>query len=124
MVDSYRTKPDQFTSLNTYMTFRRENGATVYDLSMCRTAFRRLESGPFWSMARSGMNLSLTEAQLRSVDHVFPSVDYALVLTNDYYSWEREDAVSQRVGSKRVVNAVELYVHVQGLDVSAAKAEV
>lgn len=72
-------------------------------------------------MARFGMDLSLSEQELHSVDHIFQSADSALVLTNDYYSWEREYAVSQRVGAGRIVNSVELFMRTNGLSADDAK---
>ncbi|RMI96607.1 hypothetical protein CDV36_016300 [Fusarium kuroshium] len=101
MVDSYRTKwlaimehpnTKEILDLDEYLAFRRENGGM----------------DPFWAMARFGMDMKLDDAELSSVAHIFNSVDNALVLTNDYYSWGRENAASQRVGSGRIVNSIEL----------------
>ena len=72
-------------------------------------------------MARFGMDLSLSEQELHSVDNIFQSADNALVLTNDYYSWEREYAASQRVGAGRIVNSVELLMRTKGLTTDDAK---
>jgi ophiobolin F synthase len=72
-------------------------------------------------MARFGMDLSLSEQELHSVDNIFQSADNALVLTNDYYSWEREYAASQRVGAGRTVNSVELLMRTKGLTTDDAK---
>lgn len=72
-------------------------------------------------MARFGMNLSLSEQELLSVEHIFQAADSALVLTNDYYSWDRENAVAARTGSGRIVNCVEMYMRTKSISVSAAK---
>lgn len=72
-------------------------------------------------MARFGMNLHLSDEELRSVDHIFQSIDSALVLTNDYYSWEREYAASLKVGAGRIVNSAELIMRTQGVSADDAK---
>jgi ophiobolin F synthase len=76
---------------------------------------------PFWSMCLFGMDISITKAESDSVKDIFQSIDRALVLTNDYWSFDREYAISKKTGAGRIVNAVELIMRRQKLSIDEAR---
>ncbi len=58
-------------------------------------------------MCQFGMGLNIPDEELASTRHVFEPAEWALVLTNDYWSWGREYNASLTKGS-RIVNSIEL----------------
>ena len=72
-------------------------------------------------MVRFGMDINLTDEELRSIGAIFQPVDRVLILTNDYYSYDREFATAQRTGAGRIVNAVEMLMRTRNLPLDQAK---
>ena len=52
------------------------------------------------------------------------AVEYTMLLTNDYYSWEREYDAYQRVNNGRIYNAIELLMRTENLSPAIAKERV
>lgn len=75
-------------------------------------------------MVRFGMALKLSEDDIEFVKDVFEPAEITLMLTNDYYSWEREYEVSKKMGAGRLVNAVSVLMKEKSLSIEEAKAMV
>lgn len=67
------------------------------------------------------MALKLSEDDIEFVKDVFEPAEITLMLTNDYYSWEREDEVSKKMGAGRLVNAVAVLMKEKSLSIDDAK---
>ena len=79
---------------------------------------------PFWLMCQFGMAINLTDEELHSVRHVFVPAESALVMTNDYWSWDREYFLSKRAHAAKMVNSIDLYMRTEGLTVEKARDKV
>jgi geranylgeranyl pyrophosphate synthase len=79
--------------------------------------FRRLNIGmrAFWPMVQFSMGIMITDEDAAFVKDVFAPAEDALMLTNDYWSWEREYEASKQMGAGRLVNAVELLMRTKGM---------
>ncbi|EJT79122.1 hypothetical protein GGTG_04211 [Gaeumannomyces tritici R3-111a-1] len=117
MLDSYREKwldvmesrdPQKIQTLDDYLVFRNLNGGMR----------------PFWHMVQYGMAIDVSDAEEELIRPVFRAAEAALVLTNDYWSWEREWAAAQQSKCGRIVNAVELFMRTRGLAMADARATV
>ncbi|KAK0113545.1 hypothetical protein ONS95_013796 [Cadophora gregata] len=117
MLESYRTKwldvmehPDihQVQTIEEYLIFRNLNGGME----------------PFWLMCQFGMAIDLTDKELQSVRHIFVPAESALVMTNDYWSWDREYFMSKRANAAKMVNSIDLFIRTQGLTVEEAREKV
>nr|A0A2Z6FZ31.1 RecName: Full=Sesterterpene synthase btcA; Short=TS; AltName: Full=Betaestacins biosynthesis cluster protein A; Includes: RecName: Full=Terpene cyclase; Includes: RecName: Full=Geranylgeranyl diphosphate synthase; Short=GGDP synthase; Short=GGS; Includes: RecName: Full=Geranylfarnesyl diphosphate synthase; Short=GFDP synthase [Neocamarosporium betae]BBE36502.1 putative bifunctional terpene synthase [Neocamarosporium betae] len=84
--------------------------------------FRMLNGGmePFWLMCQFGMGLNIPDAELAPTRHIFEPAEWALVLTNDYWSWGREYNASLTKGS-RIVNSIELLSRLRNISYDEAK---
>ncbi|KAK8134625.1 hypothetical protein PG984_006637 [Apiospora sp. TS-2023a] len=116
MIESYRKKwldvmedpdYDAMQSLDQYLAFRMLNGGME----------------PFWLMCQFGMGINISEEDLRLVRHIFEPAESALVLTNDYWSWEREHNAWVTNGS-RIVNSIEVLSRNQGIGFDEARETV
>ncbi|KAG4430926.1 hypothetical protein IFR05_013584 [Cadophora sp. M221] len=117
MLESYRTKwldvmehPDihQVRTIEDYLVFRNLNGGME----------------PFWLMCQFGMGIVLTNEELQSVRHIFVPAESALVMTNDYWSWDREYFLSKRPNAAKMVNSIDLFMRIEGLTVAQAREKV
>ncbi|KAF1360397.1 geranylgeranyl pyrophosphate synthase [Lizonia empirigonia] len=95
---------DQIRSLEDYLDFRMLNGGME----------------PFWLMCQFGMGLNIPDEELAPTRHVFEPAEWALVLTNDYWSWGREYNASLTKGS-RIVNSIELLSRLKIISYGEAK---
>ncbi|GKT48733.1 ophiobolin F synthase [Colletotrichum spaethianum] len=114
MIDSYRSKwldvmerstINNIESLDEYLVFRNLNGG--------------MEA--FWSMVEFGMAIDISEAEKQQIQPLFAAAESALVLTNDYWSWEREWRQAQQAKDPRIVNAVYLFMKTEGIAVDQAR---
>ncbi|TDZ21940.1 Ophiobolin F synthase [Colletotrichum orbiculare MAFF 240422] len=89
-------------------------------------AFRNLNGGmeAFWSMVEFGMAIDISESEKTHTRPLFQAAESALVLTNDYWSWDREWRLAQRTQDPRIVNAVHLFMRTEGLSVDQAREKV
>ncbi|KAL0936244.1 geranylgeranyl pyrophosphate synthase [Colletotrichum truncatum] len=117
MINAYRSKwldvmesrdVNEIESLEEYLSFRNLNGG--------------MEA--FWSMVEYGMAVDIHELEKQRVRPLFQAAESALVLTNDYWSWEREWRQAQQTQNPRIVNAVHLLMRTQGLSMDQAKHKV
>jgi predicted transcriptional regulator len=79
---------------------------------------------PFWLMCQFGMAISLTKKELQLVQPIFIPAESALVLTNDYWSWDREYYLSKRAGAPKIVNSIDLFMRTEGMTVEEAREKV
>ncbi|KAJ0333862.1 hypothetical protein COL922a_010361 [Colletotrichum nupharicola] len=117
MINTYRSKwldvmersdVNEINSLEEYLIFRNLNGG--------------MEA--FWSMVEFGMAVDISEQQKTAVRPIFQAAESALVLTNDYWSWDREWRQAQQTNDPRIVNAVHLFMRTQDLSMEQAKETV
>ncbi|KAE9575202.1 hypothetical protein CGMCC3_g8573 [Colletotrichum fructicola] len=117
MINTYRSKwldvmerrdVNEITSLEEYLIFRNLNGG--------------MEA--FWSMVEFGMAVDISDQQKTAVRPIFQAAESALVLTNDYWSWDREWRQAQQTEDPRIVNAVHLFMRTQGLSMEQARETV
>ncbi|KAK8129662.1 hypothetical protein PG999_002042 [Apiospora kogelbergensis] len=113
MIESYRKKwldvmehpdYDAIQSLDQYLAFRMLNGGME----------------PFWLMCQFGMGLNISDEELQLVRHIFEPAESALVLTNDYWSWEREHNAWVTNGP-RIVNSIEVLSRHRGISFDEAR---
>ncbi|KAK1977183.1 geranylgeranyl pyrophosphate synthase [Colletotrichum cereale] len=114
MIDSYRSKwldvmerndVNDIESLDEYLIFRNLNGG--------------MEA--FWSMVEFGMAVDVSESDKKRIRPIFAAAESALVLTNDYWSWDREWQQAQQTKDPRIVNAVHLFMRTEGLEIYQAR---
>lgn len=79
---------------------------------------------PFWLMCQFGMGIVLTDEELQDVRHIFVPAESALVMTNDYWSWDREYFLSKRANAAKMVNSIDLFIRTEGLTVQQAREKV
>ncbi|KAF6809680.1 geranylgeranyl pyrophosphate synthase [Colletotrichum sojae] len=117
MINSYRSKwldvmesgdVNEMKTLEEYLVFRNLNGG--------------MEA--FWSMVEFGMSIDISDAEKKQIRPIFQAAESALVLTNDYWSWDREWRQAQRSQSPRIVNAVHLFMRTRGISMDKAKEAV
>ncbi|TDZ67567.1 Ophiobolin F synthase [Colletotrichum trifolii] len=117
MINSYRSKwldvmesqnVNDMQTLEEYLVFRNLNGG--------------MEA--FWSMVEFGMAIDISESEKTETRPLFKAAESALVLTNDYWSWDREWRLAQRTQDPRIVNAVHLIMRTEGLSVDQAREKV
>ncbi|KAI9150204.1 Ophiobolin F synthase [Paramyrothecium foliicola] len=84
--------------------------------------FRMLNGGmePFWLMCQFGMGINISDEDLKPLRHIFDPAEWALVLTNDYWSWDREYNASLTTGS-RLVNSIELLSRLRNISHDESK---
>lgn len=68
------------------------------------------------------MDITLTADKTKATQHVMDAVDCALVLTNDYYSFDREYAAVKSNPEARIVNGIFLLMLNDGIDEAEAKS--
>ncbi|OJD32476.1 geranylgeranyl pyrophosphate synthase [Diplodia corticola] len=116
MLQSYREKwldvmekPDfdKVESMEKYLEFRMLNGGME----------------PFWLMCQFGMGLNLPDNELELLRPIFEPAEAALVLTNDYFSWDREYHSATHTGA-RIVNSIDLLRRTRGLSIDEARQAV
>lgn len=71
-------------------------------------------------MVEYGMAYKLSQDDWKLVRHVIDPIEEALMLTNDYWSWERELRDSERNGN-RLVNSVHIVRQTQQVSIDAAR---
>lgn len=71
-------------------------------------------------MCQFGMGLNIPEEQLAPTRHIFEPAEWALILTNDYWSRGREHNASLTNGS-RLVNSIELLSRLKDITHEEAK---
>ncbi|KAJ5026979.1 geranylgeranyl pyrophosphate synthase [Bipolaris maydis] len=117
MIKAYRKKwlevmdsppSDAFNDISSYLKFRMSNGGM----------------DPFWAMVLFGMDITLTDDEIKATQHVMDAVDCALVLTNDYYSFDREYAAVKSNPEARIVNGVFLLMQNGGIDEVEARSSI
>lgn len=75
-------------------------------------------------MVEFGMSIDISDVEQKQIRPLFQAAESALVLTNDYWSWDREWRQAQRSQSPRIVNAVHLFMRTQGFSMDQAKEAV
>ncbi|TDZ39338.1 Fusicoccadiene synthase [Colletotrichum trifolii] len=117
MINTYRSKwldvmerhdVNEIDTLDEYLGFRNLNGG--------------MEA--FWSMVEFGMAMDVPDSDKTRIRPLFAAAESALVLTNDYWSWDREWRQAQQARDSRIVNAVHLFMRTQGLAMDEAKEQV
>lgn len=71
-------------------------------------------------MCQFGMGLNIPDEEIAPTRHIFEPAEWALVLTNDYWSWGREYNASLTKGS-RIVNSIELLSRLRNVSYDEAK---
>jgi ophiobolin F synthase len=71
-------------------------------------------------MVEYGMDFRLTDEDRELVKHVFEPIEEALMLTNDYWSWDREYEDWKTRGN-RLVNAVDVVMRTRSIPIDAAR---
>lgn len=66
------------------------------------------------------MGLNISDEELAPIRHIFEPAEWALVLTNDYWSWDREHNAWLTKGS-RLVNSIELLSRLRNISFDEAK---
>ena len=66
------------------------------------------------------MGLNIPDEEIAPTRHIFEPAEWALVLTNDYWSWGREYNASLAKGS-RIVNSIELLSRLRNIGYDEAK---
>ncbi|KAK6213346.1 geranylgeranyl pyrophosphate synthase [Colletotrichum tabaci] len=117
MINTYRSKwldvmerrdVNEIETLDEYLVFRNLNGG--------------MEA--FWSMVEFGMAMDVSDSDKTRIRPLFAAAESALVLTNDYWSWDREWRQAQQTEESRIVNAVHLFMRTQGLAMHEAREAV
>jgi ophiobolin F synthase len=71
-------------------------------------------------MVEYGMDYRLTEEDRELVKHVFEPIEEALMLTNDYWSWDREYE-DWKTNGNRLVNAIDVVRRTRSIPIDAAR---
>ncbi|KAJ5807346.1 geranylgeranyl pyrophosphate synthase [Penicillium robsamsonii] len=96
----------QFDSIEDYQAYRRNDfGATA-----------------FWAMTEFAVGVRLSDDDRKLIQPVMEPIEKAVVWTNDYWSFDREN-YEAAVNGSRLVNVVEVIRRVGNLSVDEAKAE-
>jgi ophiobolin F synthase len=74
----------------------------------------------FWPMVEFSMGWSPSDGEKLAMAPIFEPIEEALILTNDYWSWDREYEESMTCGN-RLVNAVGVVAQVSNLEYPEAK---
>jgi hypothetical protein len=74
-------------------------------------------------MVEFGMDIKLSDRENALVRHIFEPIEKALIWTNDYWSFDRENDESQVYGH-RLYNAVDVVMRTKFLSIAKAKLEV
>ncbi|KAI9774496.1 MAG: hypothetical protein M1839_001684 [Geoglossum umbratile] len=100
-------KPDMgdFKSLEEYYEFRRVNIGML----------------AFWPMVEFGMGFKLSGHDRELVKDVFRPAEEALMLTNDYWSWDREYDATKTKGD-RLVNAIDVISKTRNITIEKSRA--
>lgn len=72
-------------------------------------------------MVQFGMAIDVSDEEETKIRPIFEAAEAALVLTNDYWSWDREWQHAQRTNNARIVNAVHLFVRTQTISIDQAR---
>ncbi|OLN89755.1 Ophiobolin F synthase 3 [Colletotrichum chlorophyti] len=117
MIDSYRKKwldvmepqnIEDIQSLDEYLIFRNLNGG--------------MEA--YWLLVKYGMAVTISEEEELRIRHIFQAAEAALVLTNDYWSWDREWRAALKARDPRIVNAIEVFMRTEGKTMEEARQAV
>lgn len=71
-------------------------------------------------MVEYGMDFRLTDEDRELVKHVFEPIEEALMLTNDYWSWDREYE-EWKTNGNRLVNAIDVVRRTRSTPIEAAR---
>ncbi|PSN71887.1 geranylgeranyl pyrophosphate synthase [Corynespora cassiicola Philippines] len=94
----------EFGDLEEYYTYRK-----------CNFGMRA-----FWPMVEYGMGFRLTKKDHELIKHVFEPIEEALMLTNDYWSWDREYEAWKKDGN-RLVNVIDVVRRTRSIPIAAAR---
>ncbi|RAQ98645.1 geranylgeranyl pyrophosphate synthase [Stemphylium lycopersici] len=85
-------------------------------------AYRKCNFGmrAFWPMVEYGMGFRLTNRDHELIKHVMEPIEEALMLTNDYWSWDREYEAWKADGN-RLVNVIDVVRRTQSLPIDTAR---
>ncbi|KAI9844618.1 MAG: hypothetical protein M1837_005470 [Sclerophora amabilis] len=86
-----------------------------YEYRKCNFGMRA-----FWPMVEFGMAFKLSDHDRALVQDIFKPIEEALMLTNDYWSWDREYQDSQLNGN-RLVNSIDVVRRTQSLSIEEAR---
>ncbi|KAH0559591.1 hypothetical protein GP486_003894 [Trichoglossum hirsutum] len=73
-----------------------------------------------WAMAEFGMGFRLSDDDKELIKDVFRPAEEALILTNDYWSWDREYNAA-KVNGDRLFNAVDVIAKTKSVPVEEAR---
>lgn len=79
---------------------------------------------PYWALVHYGMAIDLSKEEWRQIQPIFQPAEAALILTNDYWSWDREWRAALRSRNPRIVNAIDLLMRTQGKTAGEAREAV
>lgn len=81
------------------------------------------DNSVFWPMIAFGTGLVMTEEQNKLCEPVIEAATTALLLANDYFSYEREVWELETGKTQRMVSALEVLTRTQNMTPAEAKAE-
>lgn len=78
--------------------------------------------GAFWQLVQFGMGIDISNEEEEQIAPIYEAATRALLLSNDYYSWEREwyDAQMKK-DNRNLWNAIYLLVRTKGMTVDEAR---
>ncbi|KAF1942791.1 geranylgeranyl pyrophosphate synthase [Clathrospora elynae] len=94
----------EFKDLEEYFTYRK-----------CNFGMRA-----FWPMVEYGMGIRLTTKDQELIKHVMEPIEEALMLTNDYWSWDREYE-DWKTNGNRLVNVIDVVRRTRSIPIDAAR---
>jgi ophiobolin F synthase len=134
MLQSYRKQwlsvmehhdPRTFESLEEFFRARSLNGGMGCVYPTCDVIQRELclpmyMYSAYWSMISFSLGVTLTPEDEAMMEGVVESAERALLLTNDYYSWERELEQSEIQEDGKFFNVVNFFMEREFIDAEAA----
>ena len=86
--------------------------------------FSLTDGSAFWSIVAFGHGIRYTKEDFDIVGGMIQAAENAMLLTNDYYSWEKEYDAYQKTNNGRIYNAVELFMRTGNLSPAIARERV
>lgn len=78
--------------------------------------------GAFWQLVQFGMGIDITKEEEAAIEPIYESATRALLLSNDYYSWEREWYDAQlKKDNRNLWNAIYLFMRTKNLTIEEGR---
>ena len=113
----------QFDSVEEYQAYRKNDFGTMYvAINNWSRNHELMMFRAFWAMTEFAVGMRLSDDDRKLIEPVMEPIEKAIVWTNDYWSFDREN-YEAAVNGSRLINVVEVIRRSGNLSVDEAKAE-